>query len=74
MGNRISWITAIKQCFKPKEGTHRWYTSLSTAQLKEVREKFCKVLFDPNEDLDIRWHIRDKILPYIDRMLREREK
>ena len=73
---KLDFISALKQLFKPKVGSARWFNSfpkMTTQELKDIREAFFQRLFDPNEDMQLRWQIRDKILPYIDRILRNRD-
>lgn len=72
---KLDVLTALKQLFKPKVGSARWFNSfpkMATQELKEIREVFFQRLFDPNEDMQLRWQIRDYILPYIDKILRNR--
>ena len=64
---KLDFISALKQFFKPKVGSSRWFNSfpkMTTQELKDIREAFFQRLFDPNEDMQLRWQIRDKILPY----------
>lgn len=71
-----NFISALKQLFKPKVGSARWFSSfpkMTTQELKDIRKAFWERLFDPNEDVQLRWRIRDKILPYIDKILRNRD-
>ena len=73
---KIDFISALKQLFKPKVSSARWFNSfpkMTTQELKDIREAFFQRLFDPNEDMQLRWQIRDKILPYIDKILRNRD-
>ena len=73
---KLDLITALKQLFKPKVGSARWFNSfpkMTTQELKDIREALFQILFDPNEDKQLRWKIRDKILPYIDNILRSRD-
>ena len=73
---KIDFISTLKQLFKPKVGSARWFNSfpkMTTKELKSIRELFFQALFDPNEDMKLRWKIRDEILPYIDSILRKRD-
>lgn len=68
-------ISFLNQLFKPKVGSARWFNSfprMATQELKDIREAFSQKLFDPNEDMELRCQIRDKILPYINKILRSR--
>lgn len=74
MYKMFSWVKHIQQFFKPKVGSDKW---LRTAPLETVwayREELWNKLMDPKEDLDLRWRIRDYTLPYIERIIRSREK
>ncbi len=70
---KLDFLSALKQFLKPKVGSAKWFNSfpkMTTQELKNIRESFVQRLFDPNEDMQLRCQIRDKILPYIDRILR----
>lgn len=65
-------LKPIKQLFKTKVWSARWFRVASKEELESVREQLFQKLMDSNEDLDLRWRIRDKLLPYLDKVLREK--
>ena len=76
MCNKFNLIASLKQFFKPKPRTPRWYRSfpkMSTQELEQIWEEFSNELLDPTQDINWRWQIRDKILPYIYKILHNRD-
>ena len=74
---KLNFFSALKQFTTPKVGSARWFHSLpkkNTQELEDIRETFFQALFDPNADMKLRWKIRDEVLPYIDSILRKRDK
>ena len=46
---------------------------MSTEELKQIWDEFSDELFDPNQDTNWRVQIRDEILPYIYKILHDRD-
>ncbi|MGN0977126.1 MAG: hypothetical protein ACI4PH_03640 [Faecousia sp.] len=74
MSGKIDWLESFKQWFTPKVGTDRWLKVASKEAIMTYRDELWHKLMDPNEDFDLRWRIRDKLLPYINKILRDRDK
>ena len=68
------WIILLKQYFKPKVGSAKWYRTATTEAIKEYREVLWKKLMDPNENDSLRAEIRDYAIPHIDKILNNRDK
>ncbi len=71
---KTNWLAMITQLFKPEIGSDRWLKTASKEAIMTYREELWNKLSNPNEDINLRWRIRDSILPYIDKILRDRDK
>ena len=74
MNEKTNRFAMIKQLFKPERGSDKWLQHASKEAILAYRKELWKKLFNPNEDTALRWRIRDSILPYIDKILRDRDK
>ena len=64
----------IGKLLQPKEGSDRWLRTASIEAVEAYRSKLSDMLMSPKTDGELRWQIRDYILPYIDRVLNNRKK
>ena len=64
---------SVKQLFKPRELSVKWFKVSSKEEIMRVRNFLWEKLMNPNEDFNLRVQIRDHLLPLIDRHLREKE-
>ena len=65
---------SFKNLLKPERGSDKWLRTASKDAIMAYRDELRNKLMDPNEDSALRVRIRDHILPYIDKILRNRDK